>query len=112
LRRRRIAAHDEADDLADARLRPGADARDPAAAQDNDPVGDREDVIEVVTDHDHGAPAVAEIVDQLEHLPLPVDAERRRRLVHDHEPTALVNGARDRNRLPLSPGELPRRRAQ
>src|SRR6185295_14723002 len=39
-----------------------------AQPQDDDPVGDLEDVRQVVADHDHAETALAQATDQLEHL--------------------------------------------
>ena len=56
-----------------------------AEAQDDDPVGDLEDVGEVVADHDDAEAALAQAPDQLQHLLGLRHAERRRRLVEQHD---------------------------
>src|SRR5205823_12369036 len=87
---RHFRAHDHVDDLRMGRLRLLARADDASPAQNDDAVGDREDVLEVVADDEHGDAARLERVDQLEHLALLLDAERGSRLVHDHQLAAVV----------------------
>src|SRR5690242_2779478 len=48
-----------------------------------------------VADQDHGQAAIADRPDQVEHLPGLADAQRRRRLVHDHQPAGEDGGAGD-----------------
>src|ERR1700731_3337105 len=84
------------------RLRLLARADDASTAQDDDAVGDREDVLEVVTDDEDGNAALLEGADELEHLALLLDAERGGRLVQYHQLPAMVDGAHDRHRLPLT----------
>src|SRR5580704_8282390 len=64
------------------RRRAGGD--EPTEIQDRHAVGDREDVDQVVRDHQHGDPAGREPLDQLEHHRGLRYAERSGRLVHDH----------------------------
>ena len=47
-------------------------------------------------------PLLAEALDQVEHHRGLRDAERRGRLVHDHELRVPHHGAGDRDRLPLA----------
>ena len=56
-----------------------------AEAQHRDPVGDLEDVVQVVRDQDHGDPLLGQALDEREHLLGLRDAERGGRLVEDHE---------------------------
>ena len=72
---------------------------------DVDAVGDLEHVRHVVADQDHRQPVVADALDELEHLPGLLDAERGRRLVHDHELARPRRGARHRDALALAARE-------
>ena len=102
---RRHARGDRLDDLLLGRLVALVDADVAAEAQDGDPVGDLEDVVQVVRDeHDREAP-VGEALDEVEHLARLGDAERRGRLVEDDEPRVPQHGLRDRDRLALAAGE-------
>ena len=56
-----------------------------AEAQDRDRVGDLEDVVQVVRDEDDREALLAQAPDEVEHLPRLGHAERRGRLVEDHE---------------------------
>jgi hypothetical protein len=86
-------------------LRALVDADVPAEAKDGDAVGGLEDVVEVVRDdHDREA-LLAEAPDERQHLLGLGDAERRRRLVQDHELGVPLHGLGHRDRLPLAAGE-------
>ena len=76
-----------------------------AEAEDEDPVGDLEDVDQVVADHDHAEPALAQAPDQVQHLRRLGDAERRRRLVEQHDLGLAEQRAGDRDLLALAAGE-------
>ncbi len=80
-------------------------AGDAPEPEHDDPVGDLEDVGEVVADHDHAEAAIAQPLDQLEDLLGLDDAERRRRLVEHHELRIAEQRAGDRDRLALPAGE-------
>src|SRR5262245_44229940 len=58
-----------------------------------------------MADQDHRQAAVANATDEVEHLPRLLDAERRGRLVHDHEAARPHRGAGDGDALPLAAGE-------
>ena len=77
----------------------------PAEAEDDDPVGDLEDVDQVVADHDDAQAALAQAPDQLQHLGGLRDAERRGRLVEQHDPGLAEQRARHRDLLALTAGE-------
>ena len=76
-----------------------------AQAQHGDAVGDREDVAEIVRDEDDREPLLREPLDELEHLMGLRDAERRGRLVEDHELRVPHHGLGDRDGLPLATRE-------
>ena len=77
----------------------------PPQAQDDDAVGDGEDVVEIVGDHDDGEPMVGQAPHKLENLLRLRDAERRGRLVEDDELRVPHDRFRDRDRLALAAGE-------
>ena len=56
-----------------------------AEPQDRDPVGDLEDVVQVVRDEHDAEALLAQALDEVEHLAGLRDAERRGRLVEDDE---------------------------
>jgi hypothetical protein len=62
-------------------------------------------VVRIVGDEDDAEPAVARLCDVAQHDTRLLDAERRRRLVEDQHLRAEVDGARDRDRLPLAARE-------
>ncbi len=72
---------------------------------DVDAVGDLEDVRHVVADQDDRQAAALDVEDQLEHLARFLDAERRRRLVHDDDAAAEGRRARHRDALALAAGQ-------
>src|SRR6266536_4611056 len=78
----------------------------PPQAQHGDPVRHGEDLGQVVADHDDRQALAADLADQLEHHRRLAHAERRRRLVHDHDARAPRDRARDRDRLPLAAREV------
>ena len=106
------AGGDRVDDLLLGRRGPLEHADVPTEAQHGDPVGDLEDVVEVVRDDHDGEPLLAEPPHELEHLLGLRDAERRGRLVEDHDSRVPHHGPRDGDRLALAAGEgrdaLPR----
>ena len=57
----------------------------PAAAQHDDAVGDREDVGHAVADQHHRDALVAQAADEVQHLGDLPHADRRGRLVHQHD---------------------------
>ena len=77
----------------------------PAQPQHDDPVGDLEDVLEVVADHHHAEAALAEALDQAEHLRRLRHAEGGGGLVEQHDLGLAEQGAGDRNGLALASGE-------
>ena len=78
------------------------DADVAAEPQHGDPVGDLEDVVQVVRDQDDGEPLLGQALDELEHLLRLRDAERGGRLVEDHEPRVPHHRAGDGDGLPLA----------
>ena len=82
---RRDAGRDRVDDLLLGRLTALVDGDVLAEAEDRDPVGHLEDVVEVVRDEDDREPLLGEAAHEVEHLPRLRDAERGRRLVEDHD---------------------------
>src|SRR5579875_627887 len=76
-----------------------------AEALDVDPVRELEDVGHVVADEDDGLAVGAQVTDELEHLAGLPHAERRGRLVQDHDLAAEGGGARDGHGLALPAGQ-------
>ena len=76
-----------------------------AEPQDSDPVCHLEDVVQVVRDEHDREPLIGQPLDELEHLLRLGDAERRSRLVEDHEAGVPHHRAGDGDRLPLAAGE-------
>ena len=72
------------------------DARAPTEPQHEDAVGDLEHVGEVVADHHDAEPLLAQPLDQREHLRGLLHAERRRRLVEQHDAPRRAASARSR----------------
>src|SRR5258708_31048584 len=77
----------------------------PAEIQDGDAVRHFENVGEVVRDDHHGEAAVAQTLDEVEHLPRLHNPEGGRGLVHDHQLRIPHHGFGDRHRLALSTRE-------
>ncbi len=80
-----------------------------AEPQHEDAVGDGLEVARLVADEDDGVPALAQLLDEVEHLGRLPDAERRRRLVEDEHARRPEEGARDRHDLPLAARERAHR---
>ena len=78
----------------------------PTEPHDLDPVGELEDVRHVVADQDHRQAALAHALDEVEHLPRLLDAERGGRLVHDHHALRPSGGPGDGDALTLPAGEV------
>ena len=76
-----------------------------AEPQHDDAVGDGHHVGHVVADQDHAVPALAEALDEVQHLGGLRDAERRGRLVEDDDARIADQRARDRDGLALPAGE-------
>ena len=93
------------DDLLLGRVAPVVDADVAPEPQHGDPIGDLEDVVEVVRDEDDSEPLFGESADELENLIGLRDAQRGRRLVEDHDARVPHHRAADRNRLALAAGE-------
>src|SRR5579871_1711387 len=81
----RVGADDHLDDLVGRRFLLAADADDLPVAEHQDAVGDREDVTHVVADDDDCRAVRLQLQDEVEDLARLLDAERRRRLVHDDD---------------------------
>ena len=81
------------------------DGHPPAQALDMDAVGDLEHLGHVVADQDDRQAAVAHLANQVEHHVRLLDAQRRGRLVHDHDVPRKGGAARHRDALPLPAGE-------
>ena len=80
-----------------------------AEPQHGDPVGDLEDVVQVVRDEHDADAAVGEAADEVEHLARLCHAQGGRRLVEDDHLRLPHDRFRDRDRLPLTarqPGHL------
>ena len=75
-----------------------------AAAQHGDAVAGGEDVGHAVADQDHRVAGGLEPADQVEHLGDLADADRRGRLVHQHDLRVGEPGAGDRHGLALAAG--------
>ena len=73
--------------------------------EDRDPVGDLEDVVEVVRDHHHRHALAGQPLDQVEHLRGLRHAQRGGRLVHDDQLGLGQHGLGDRHRLALTAGQ-------
>ncbi len=72
-----------------------------AEPQHHDPIRDLEDVLEVVADHQHAEPTLAEALDQVDHLRRLRDAQRRRGLIEENDLRLPEQRAGDRHRLAL-----------
>ncbi len=83
-----------------------------AEAEDEDPVGDREDVRQVVTDDDNAEVALAQAADQLQDLFGLRHPESGRRLVEEHDFRLAQERAGDGDLLALAAGEGADLRAQ
>ncbi len=77
-----------------------------AAADDDDPVADVEDVGHAVADQDDRDALRLHAADEVEDLRHLADRDRRRRLVHQHELGLGEAGAGDRHRLTLAARHL------
>src|ERR1700722_16767460 len=96
------------------------DSETTSEAMDVDAVGDLEDMRHVMADQDDRQAAPPYIEDELEHAAGLLDAERGRRLVHDHDAAAKGGGPCHSHTLPLTTREgldrlayvLDRRNAQ
>src|SRR6185437_12665115 len=77
----------------------------PAQAVDVNPVGDLEHMRHIMRNEDDRQTAPLHIEDQLEHAPRLLDAERRRRLVHDDDALGEGRRARHRHALALAAGQ-------
>ena len=87
----------------------GAELDDLAEVHDRDPVGDVAHDAEVVRDEDVGeVELVLQVVEQVEHLRLDRDVERRDRLVGDDQLRVQRERAGDADALALAAGELVR----
>ncbi len=98
---RRNARGDRLDDLLLRGRRALVDTDVAAEAEDGDPGRGLEDVVQVVRDEDDGEPLLGQAPDELEHLLGLRDAERRGRLVEDHELRVPHHRARNGDRLAL-----------
>ena len=76
-----------------------------AESQHHDPVGDGLHVGHVVADQHDAVTPLAQAFDEVEHLGGLGDAERRGRLVEDHDPRVADERAGDRDGLPLPAGQ-------
>ena len=85
---------------------------DPAVVHDADPVGQVEDVVDVVADEEDADALVLELADEVADLGRLGRPEGRRRLVHDQDPGVEVDGPGDGHRLALAAGERLDRRAR
>ena len=85
---------------------------DPAVVHDADPVGQVEDVVDVVADQEDADALVLQLADEVADLGGLRRAEGRGRLVHDHDPGVEVDGPRDRDGLALTSGQVPDRRRE
>ena len=83
---------------------------DPAVVHDADPVGQVEDVVDVVADEEDADALVLELADQVADLRRLGRAERGRRLVHDQDAGVEVDRARDGHGLALPAGQGLHRR--
>src|SRR3954467_1146017 len=95
-------AGDGRDDLLARHVADGVVARVRAEAQDDDAVGDLEDVGEVVGDDDDRVAVLAQALDQREHLGRLPHAERRGGLVEHDDLGVAEQRARDRDLLALA----------
>ena len=83
-----------------------------AAAQDGDPVGDVEHLVQLVRDEDHRLAARREAADHLEELLRLLRREHGGRLVEDEDVRVAVERLQDLDALLLADGDVldPRRR--
>ena len=80
-------------------------ADEPAVVHDADPVGQVEDVVDVVADQEDPDALVLQLADEVADLGGLGRAEGGGRLVHDQDPCVEVDGAGDRHRLALAAGQ-------
>jgi hypothetical protein len=78
-----MQAGDPTDDLLVRRFLDRGARNCDAVAKHDDPVGDTENVLEVVTDHEHAQALLGEALDQSEYFELLRHSEIVRRLVED-----------------------------
>ena len=78
---------------------------DPAVVHDADPVGQVEDVVDVVADEEDADALGLELPDEVAHLGGLGRAERGRGLVHDQDPGVEVDRAGDGDGLALAAGQ-------
>ena len=78
----------------------------PASPKDHDPIGNGEHVAQVVADHDHGQPLLAQGLDQLEDFRLLFDADGRGRLIENDDPAPLRDRLGNRDDLALPAREV------
>ena len=102
---RHVGAHDDALDGQQVGVRDGPLGDDLAPAHDDDPVGDLEDVVDVVGDEQHRVAGVAHLLDEAQHAMGLLDAEIVGRLVEDDDLGGELHGARNGDRLALAAGQ-------
>jgi hypothetical protein len=77
-----------------------------SVAEHHDPIGDFEDVGDVVADHDDPEPPITQLPDQSEDLPGFTHSQRCGRLIHQNDGAAPARRPCDRDGLPLTAGEI------
>ncbi len=96
------AARHHGRDLLAADVALGEEAHRAAAIEEHEVVADRISVVDVVGDQDHREAVGARLRDVAQHERRLLDAERRGRLVEDQHAGAEIDGAGDREALPLA----------
>jgi hypothetical protein len=105
IRRLCVAAHDEMGEVVRREGAEGPVVDLAAGAHDDHAIGERDHIPHVVADQDDCATGGLELADQVEDEGGLLDAECRRRLVHDDDVGIPAQRARDRYSLPLAAGE-------
>ena len=103
--RRRLAEDDHPEDLVGRDVGLVDRADEPAVVHDADPVGQVEDVVDVVADEEDPDALALQLPDQVPDLRRLGRPERRGGLVHDQDLGVEMDRARDRHRLALAAGE-------
>ena len=84
---------------------------DAPVVHDADPVGQVEDVVDVVADEEDADALVLQLPDEVAHLGRLRRPERGGRLVHDQDPGVEVDGPPDGDRLALAARQRHHRRS-
>ncbi|MEZ5219099.1 MAG: hypothetical protein R2715_21535 [Ilumatobacteraceae bacterium] len=99
----------QGDDVVGVHLQRRNGGDDLPGSHHRDPIGEREDLIDPMGDHQHREPAITESDEQRFERPGLHDPECCRRLVEDEDPGPGSQGPGDRDHLPLTARQLANR---